>query len=468
MASISFWGGVGTVTGSKYVVESGDSRVLVDCGLFQGFKELRERNWQEPPFDPRSLNAVLITHAHIDHTGYLPRLVKHGFHGPVYCSRGTADLLKILLPDSGRLQEEDADFRNRHNLTKHHPALPLYTEKDAYASLELLEPLANDGEPLQVAPAIRAGFRIAGHILGSSLVLLEVDHAGADGSGRRVLFSGDLGHYDQPIIRDPVAPPACDYLLVESTYGDRLHDPEDPKVALARIINDAAERDAPVLIPAFAVGRTQEIVYLIRELEDEKAIPVLPVSVDSPMAAATTAVYARRTEEHDEEYASILRQQKHPLRTHSMMTASSRQESKKLNDAEGARVIISASGMMTGGRVLHHAMRLVPNPEATIVFVGFQAAGTTGRRIQDGEPEVKIMGQWVPVRCRTAKIGGFSAHADYGEVLKWLEGMKDGVPSRTFLTHGEPDAANAMAGHIKERFGWNVHVPQYGERFEMA
>ena len=468
MASISFWGGVGTVTGSKYVVESGDSRVLVDCGLFQGFKELRERNWQEPPFDPRSLNAVLITHAHIDHTGYLPRLVKHGFHGPVYCSRGTADLLKILLPDSGRLQEEDADFRNRHNLTKHHPALPLYTEKDAYASLELLEPVANDGEPLQVAPAIRAGFRIAGHILGSSLVLLEVDHAGADGSGRRVLFSGDLGHYDQPIIRDPVAPPACDYLLVESTYGDRLHDPEDPKVALARIINDAAERDAPVLIPAFAVGRTQEIVYLIRELEDEKAIPVLPVSVDSPMAAATTAVYARRTEEHDEEYASILRQQKHPLRTHSMMTASSRQESKKLNEAEGARVIISASGMMTGGRVLHHAMRLVPNPEATIVFVGFQAAGTTGRRIQDGEPEVKIMGQWVPVRCRVAKIGGFSAHADYGEVLKWLEGMKDGVPSRTFLTHGEPDAANAMAGHIKERFGWNVHVPQYGERFEMA
>jgi metallo-beta-lactamase family protein len=375
--------------------------------------------------------------------------------------------LKILLPDSGRLQEEDADFRNRHNLTKHKPALPLYTEKDAYAALELVEPVANDGDPVQAAPANRASFRIAGHILGSSLVLLEVENAAADGGWRRVLFSGDLGHYDQPIIRDPVAPPQCDYLLVESTYGDRLHDPEDPKVALARVINDAAERDAPVLIPAFAVGRTQELVYLIRELEDEKAIPVLPVTVDSPMAAATTAAYSRRTEEHDEEYASILRQQKHPLRTHSMMTASSRQESKRLNDAEGARVIISASGMMTGGRVLHHAMRLVPNPEATIIFVGFQAAGTTGRRIQDGDPEVKIMGQWVPVRCRVAKIGGFSAHADYGEVLKWLEGMESGVPSRTFLTHGEPDAANAMAGHIKERFGWNVHVPQYGERFEM-
>ena len=466
MASISFWGGVGTVTGSKYLLDTGKSRVLVDCGLFQGLKELRERNWQDPPFDPRSLNAVLITHAHIDHTGYLPRLVKQGFHGPVYCSRGTADLLKILLPDSGRLQEEDADYRNRHKLTKHEPALPLYTEKDAYASLELLRPVANEAEPIDVARGIRAAFKTAGHILGSSMVLIELN--GGDGQGRRVLFSGDLGHYDQPIIRDPSPPPPCDYLIVESTYGDRLHDPEDPKVALARIINDAAQRNAPVLIPAFAVGRTQEIVYLIRELEDEKMIPVLPVSVDSPMAAAATAAYSNRKEEHDEEYASILMDQRHPLRTHSMMTATSREESKKLNAATGARVIISASGMMTGGRVLHHALRMVPDPEATIVFVGYQAAGTTGRRILDGEPEVKIMKQWIPVRCRVAKIGGFSAHADWKEVLHWLEGMKTGVPARTFLTHGEPEAANAMAGHIKDRFGWNVHVPQYGERFELV
>lgn len=468
MASIEFWGGVGTVTGSKYLVQTDRARVLVDCGLFQGLKELRERNWQDPPFDPRSLNAVLITHAHIDHTGYLPRLVRQGFHGPVYCSRGSADLLKILLPDAGRLQEEDADFRNRHNLTKHTPALPLYTEKDAYAALELLHPAANTGEALEVAPGIRASFRIAGHILGSSLVLLELDQAVADGGGRRVLFSGDLGHYDQPIIRDPTPPPACDYLLVESTYGDRLHDPEDPKVALARIINDTALRQAPVLIPAFAVGRTQEIVYLIRELEDEKAIPVLPVMVDSPMAAATTTAYSNRKEEHDEEYTSILMRQKHPLRTHSMVTASSRQESKRLNDAKGARVIISASGMMTGGRVLHHALRMVPDPEATLVFVGYQAAGTTGRRILDGEPEVKVLGQWLPVRCRVAKIGGFSAHADWKEVLRWLEGMESGVPRQTFLTHGEPEAANAMAGHIKEKFGWNVHVPQYGERIELV
>jgi metallo-beta-lactamase family protein len=468
LASIEFWGGVGTVTGSKYLVQTNRARVLVDCGLFQGLKELRERNWQDPPFKAGSLNAVLITHAHIDHTGYLPRLVQQGFRGPVYCSKGTADLLKILLPDAGRLQEEDADYRNRHNLTKHNPALPLYTEKNAYAALELLKPVPNTGEAIEVAPGIRAGFRIAGHILGSSLVLLEIDHALADGQGRRILFSGDLGHYDQPIIRDPAPPPGCDYLLVESTYGDRLHDPEDPKVALARIINDAAQRDAPVLIPAFAVGRTQEIVYLIRELEEEKTIPILPVTVDSPMAAAATAAYANRKEEQDEEYTSILTRQRHPLRTHSMTTASSRQESKRLNDAKGARVIVSASGMMTGGRVLHHAMRLVPDPEATIVFVGYQAAGTTGRRILDGEPEVKIMGQRVPVRCRIAKIGGFSAHADYAEVLRWLGGIESGVPRQTFLTHGEPEAANAMAAHIKEKFGWNVHVPQYGEKVELV
>ena len=468
MPSIEFWGGVGTVTGSKYLVQTNKARVLVDCGLFQGLKELRERNWQEPPFDPRSLQSVLITHAHIDHTGYLPRLVKQGFRGPVYCSRGTAELLKILLPDSGRLQEEEADYRNRHKLTKHDPALPLYTEDDAYAALELIEPVANTGDSLQVAPGIHASFRIAGHILGSSLVLLEVLQATSDGKGLRILFSGDLGHYDQPIIRDPVPPPACDYLLVESTYGDRLHDPEDPKVALARIINDAAQRKAPVLIPAFAVGRTQEIVYLIRELEDENAIPILPVTVDSPMAAAATAVYSNRKEEHDEEYASILTQHKHPLRTNSMTTASSRQESKRLNEAKGARVIVSASGMMTGGRVLHHASRIVPDPEATIVFVGFQAAGTTGRRILDGEPEVKILGQWVPVRCRTARIGGFSAHADWKEILRWLEGIESGVPRRTFLTHGEPEAAAAMGEHIKEKFGWNVHVPQYGEKVDLV
>lgn len=467
MATLSFWGGVGTVTGSKYLVETDRARVLIDCGVFQGLKQLRERNWQEPPFNPRSIDAVLITHAHIDHTGYLPRLVTHGFAGPVYCSRGTADLLKILLPDAGRLQEEEADYRNRHKVTKHKPALPLYTEKDSFAALKLVRPLANNGAPVGVAQGIRASFQISGHILGSSLVLVEIENAGNDRAGRRILFSGDLGHYDQPIIRDPVSPPACDYLVVESTYGDRLHDPEDPKDALKRIITDAARRNGPVLIPAFAVGRTQEILYLIRELEDEKAIPVMPVCLDSPMAAASTTAYANRTEEHDEDYASVLARPQHPLRTHSMMTCSSKEESKRLNEARGARIIISASGMMTGGRVLHHALRMLPDPNAMLVFVGYQAAGTTGRRILNGEPEVKILGQWIPVRCHIERIGSFSAHADWKEIIQWLERMPS-APRRTFLTHGEPVAANAMAGHIKERFGWVVEVPQYGERFELS
>jgi metallo-beta-lactamase family protein len=466
MATLTFWGGVGTVTGSKYLLESNESRVLVDCGMFQGLRELKERNWQDPPFHPAEIDAVLITHAHIDHTGYLPRLVAQGFKCPIYCSRGTADLLKILLPDAARLQEEDADYRNRHNLSRHQPALPLYTEDDARETLKLIKPRPNTGEPLEVARGVNAGFRIAGHILGSSLVLVELEGAGADGKGRRVLFSGDLGHYDQPIIRDPEPPPACDYMLCESTYGDRLHDPEDPKIALARIINETRERGGVVLIPAFAVGRTQELIYLIRELEDEKKIPILPVRVDSPMAAAATQVYSNRTEEHDEEYASIIRQQRAPLRTHSMVTAASREESKRLNEETGTRIIISASGMMTGGRVLHHAQRYLPDDKSTIVFVGYQAAGTIGRRIQDGEREVRIFQHPIPVRCHIERIGGFSAHADWQEVLRWLAGMPT-PPRRSFTTHGEPAAAEAMAEHIRERYGWTVEVPQYGEEFEL-
>ena len=468
MATLSFWGGVGTVTGSKYLIESGRSSVLVDCGLFQGLRELRERNWEDPPFDVKGLDAVIITHAHIDHTGYLPRLVRLGFKGPVFCSKGTADLLKLLLPDSARLQEEEAEYRNRKGLTRHKPALPLYTEEDARAALKLIKPWHNDGWPVEVAEGMRTGFRIAGHILGSSLVLVEVDGAGSDGKGRRVLFSGDLGHYDQPIIRDPDPPPACDYMLVESTYGDRLHDPEDPKDALARVINEAAQRGGPLLIPAFAIGRTQELIYHIRELEDEKRIPVLPVRVDSPMAAAATQIYHRTREEHDEEYTEVLDEEKrHPLRTHSMLTASTREESKRLNEERGARIIISASGMMTGGRVLHHARRILPDERATVLFVGYQAAGTTGRRILEGEREVRIMKEQVPVRCRVERIGGLSAHADWKEVLRWLAPMAASPPRLSFTTHGEPEAAAAMAAHIRDEFGWRVEAPTYGQRVEL-
>jgi metallo-beta-lactamase family protein len=467
MASITFWGAAGTVTGSKYLIESDRARVLVDCGLFQGMRELRERNWQEPPFDAARVDAVILTHAHIDHTGYLPRLVRHGFRGPVYCSRGTFDLLKILLPDSARLQEEEADYRNRHKITKHLPALPLYTEDDAREALKLLSVVKSNGESFQAVKGIHAEFRFAGHILGSSHVLVHVEGAGADQTGRSILFSGDLGKYDQPIIRDPVAPPSCDYLLIESTYGNRLHDPEEPKIALERIIKEAAEHNGAILIPAFAVGRAQEIVYLIRELEEEKRIPILPVSVDSPMASAATQAYARPTDEHDEDYAAALKITPTPLRTHSMVAASTREESKRLNQAEGARIIIAASGMMNGGRILHHALRLLPDKNATVVFVGYQAAGTLGRRVADGEKEVKVLGQWIPVRCRTVKIGGFSAHADWKEVVRWLADLP-AAPRKVFVIHGEPDAAQAMAGHLRDRFGWSIEVPQYGERFELA
>jgi metallo-beta-lactamase family protein len=463
MSTLSFWGAAGTVTGSKYLIESEQERVLIDCGLFQGLKELRLRNWEEPPFNAASVNAVIITHAHIDHTGYLPRFVRHGFRGPVYCSRGTAELMKILLPDAARLQEEEADYRNRHKITKHLPALPLYTEEDAREALKLLQVVPNTGEQFRVVKGFTAEFRIAGHILGSSQVLVHVEGA----VPRSVLFSGDLGKYDQPIIRDPETPPACDYLVVESTYGNRLHDVERPKDALERIIKDAAAHGSAVLIPAFAVGRAQEILYFIRELENEKRIPVLPVCLDSPMAAAATQAYARRTEEQDEDYAKALKTNPTPLRTHSMLACSTRQDSKKINGMGGARIIIAASGMMNGGRILHHALRLLPDENATVVFVGYQAAGTTGRRVADGEKQVKILGQWVPVRCKLEKIGGFSAHADWKEVVRWLEGMPS-PPKKVFVTHGEADAAQAMADRIRERFGWAIEVPQYGEKFDLA
>ena len=464
MATVTFWGAAGTVTGSKYLIDNNQRRVLIDCGLFQGPRELRERNWAEAPFPASSVDAVLLTHAHIDHTGYLPRFVKQGFRGPVYCSRGTAELLRILLPDSARLQEEEADYRNRHKVTRHNPALPLYTEEDAEAALGLLQVVKNDGQPFDIAKGISAEFRIAGHILGSSqvLVLVETDHG-----VQRILFSGDLGKYDQPIIRDPVAPPACEYLVVESTYGDRTHDPEEPKIALERIIKNAAEHNSEILIPAFAVGRAQEVLYLIRELEDEKRVPILPVILDSPMASKATKVYSNRREEHDEEYVTATAGNANPLQTHSMMTSTSKEDSKRLNQQRGARIIISASGMMTGGRVLHHALRVLPDANATVVFVGYQAGGTLGRRVADGEKEVRVLGQWIPVRCQSVKIGGFSAHADWQEVIRWLQDLPS-PPRRVFITHGEVGSATAMAEHIRQRFGWPIEVPEHGQQFELS
>lgn len=464
MATLSFWGGIGTVTGSKYLVESGGHRVLLDCGLFQGLKELRERNWQPLPFPVKNLDAIVLTHAHIDHTGYLPRVVADGYQGHVYCSRGTAELAKILLPDSARLQEEEAEYRNRHALTRHTPARALYTENDAYNALNHIISVHHEERSFQVAPGIKASFYPAGHLLGSRCVLLDIEGAGEDGKGRRILFSGDLGHTNPLILRDPAPPVACDYLLVESTYGDRLHDPTPPDEALATVINRAARRNSVILIPSFAVGRTQELLYTLRQLEDAKRIPTLPVYVDSPMAIKATELYLQLTNEFDE---SLLNRAKRlSLRTHDTHFTASRADSRQLNNARGARIIISAAGMMTGGRVLHHAQRVLPDPAATLLFVGYQAVGTTGRRILEGEPEVKIMKQMFPVRCHIERVEGFSSHPDYNEILAWLEELP--APPRTlYLTHGEPSATQSLNQKIQQKFGWSTHIPSYGETIEL-
>ncbi|NNE67627.1 MAG: MBL fold metallo-hydrolase [Pyrinomonadaceae bacterium] len=467
MAKVSFYGGVGTVTGSKYLIEHNGKKVLVDCGLFQGLREIRERNWAKQPFDPKELDAVIITHAHIDHTGFLPRVVRLGFNGPVFTSRATGDLMKILLPDSARIQEEDARYRNRKGLSKHKPALPLYESEDADAALQLLQQIPNDGNPVDICEGIKASFNVAGHILGASLVLVELENARPNGDSIKFLFSGDLGHYDQPILKDPAPPPACDYLMVESTYGDRLHSDQKSDDQMTKIIHDVVKRNAPLLIPAFAVGRTQEILYLIRELEEQGRIPVLPVVVDSPMGKQATQVYNRWNEEHDEEYASILATQRHPLKTKSMTTTNNRNDSIKLNKLNDARIIISSSGMLSGGRVIHHARRLLPNPDATIVFVGYQATGTKGRYILNGDDEVRLMREWIPVKCHVERIDGFSAHADWKSVLKWLKGLTE-APKAVFTTHGEPESAAAMAQHIRDEFGWNVVEPKYKQTVELT
>jgi metallo-beta-lactamase family protein len=470
MATLTFYGAAGTVTGSKYLLDTGQNQVLVDCGMFQGPKALRERNWAGTPFNVRSLDAIVLTHAHIDHTGYLPRVVAEGYDGPIYCSRATAELLRILLPDSARLQEEETDFRNRKGLTRHNPARPLYTEDDANRALRLLQPVGNQEEGKEVAPDVHARFYHAGHLLGARFVTLDIVGAGDDRAGRRILFSGDVGRMERPILWDPAPPPGCDYLLCESTYGDRLHMETDPRLDLARIINDAARRGGPVLIPAFAVGRTQELIYMIRELEDDNSIPVLPVRVDSPMASLATRTYLQCVDDQDDEYKTRMVERLQPLVTRSMQLVSSASDSKKLNEEKGARIIISASGMMTGGRVLHHALRILPDPNATMAFAGYQVEGTTGRRIMDGETEVKIMKQWTPVRCKVEKIASMSGHADWKGILEWLRQMPDAEssgPRVTYMTHGDTIPLAEMRRHIVERFKWNVEIPAHGQTVEL-
>jgi metallo-beta-lactamase family protein len=455
MAKLHFWGAVGTVTGSKYLLEAEGSRLLVDCGLFQGFKELRQRNWDDLPLNPASINWVALTHAHIDHSGYLPRLVRTGFSGPVYATSGTADLLDVLLPDSARLQEEDADYANRKGFSKHQPALPLYTEQDARAALKKVQSVGY-GKTLPLGPHLSIEFASAGHILGSGFISVVIQEDG--GRPVKILFSGDIGRYDEPILNDPTPIEEADYLLVESTYGDREHDHHSPKDKLAEIINATAARGGKTIIPAFAVGRTQLLVYYLRELEDEGRIPVLPVAVDTPMGTSATRLYLKHKEDHDPDMQRFDRAHINALATRNFNLVHGKDGSKALDAFRGPSVIISASGMATGGRVLHHLSQCLPDPASTVVFVGYQAAGTRGRRLVDGEKSVKIHGQMVDVRASIERIDSLSAHADSTEIMRWLSGFKR-PPRTTFVVHGEPESAQALRDKIESSLGWNAVVP---------
>ncbi len=463
MTKLHFLGAAGTVTGSKFVLEVDGYRMMIDCGLFQGKKELRLRNWDALPLNPASINDVVLTHAHIDHTGYLPRLVRDGFSGTVYATKATADLLTLMLPDSARIQEEDADYANRKGFSKHKPALPLYTEADAKAALRLLQGV-NYEEDIRLSKFVNVSYTQAGHILGSGCVKANV-HA-PNSAPLSVLFSGDLGRYDEPILNDPAPVHETDYLLIESTYGNRTHENIDPKDRLAEIINETVERGGKVIIPAFAIGRTQLLIYYLRELEDENRIPILPVIVDSPMGASATRFYAKHKEEHDIDMQRLAEDNRNALATHNFRLVHGREGSKGLNALHGSAVIISASGMVTGGRIMHHLFHNLPDAKNTVVLVGYQAEGTRGRRLQNGEPTLRLLGEEVPVNARIETVGSLSAHADSSEILRWLREFKR-PPRKTFIVHGEPEAASALGELITSKLGWDVAIPQYEEVCEL-
>ena len=449
---ITFLGAAGTVTGSKYLVETGDRRILVDCGMFQGLKELRERNRESFPADPSSIHAVVLTHAHLDHTGMLPALVRDGYRGPVHCTPATADLGEIMLADSAHLQEEETAFANRHGFSKHRPALPLYTMHDAERAASLLRPTGWDTD-VDLGGGVGVRFRRAGHMPGAAHVTLTV-------GGRTILFSGDLGRPNDPLLPDPDPAPGCDWLLVESTYGDRRHPAIDPTEELGAVIRDTAAAGGVVLIPAFAVGRAQELMLHLHRLRQGGRIPDLPLYLDSPMAARATDIFERHPE------AVRLPPEECRVICRDVRTTQSVEESKRIDAMTYPRVIISASGMATGGRVLHHLKVFAPDPRNTVLFAGYQAAGTRGAQMVAGAREVKIHGEWVPVRCRVEQLDGLSAHADYEEILAWLATLP-APPKRAFIVHGEPQAADALRVHIRDRFGWECTIPKHRDTFEL-
>ncbi|MCA9656871.1 MAG: MBL fold metallo-hydrolase [Myxococcales bacterium] len=445
-ATLAFYGATNTVTGSKYLFSHRDAQVMIDCGLFQGYKQLRLRNWRPLPFKPSSLDAIALTHAHIDHSGYLPIMIRDGYAGKVTCTGGTSELCALLLPDSGRLHELDAEYANRKGFSRHTPALPLYTEADARAAVERLAEVPFD-KPIEVAPDVTLEFRAAGHILGASSILLR-------STGGTVLFSGDLGRPNDPLMRPPAPRVASDVLIVESTYGDRKHDTTPPDQALAEVINRTAARDGAVIIPAFAVGRTQLLLLLIDRLKAAKKIPDIPVFLDSPMAIAATSTYYRHRHNHrltEEECKHMCKASRYVRDV---------EDSKALDKREGPMILLSASGMATGGRVVHHLKKFAPDPRNTILFAGYQAGGTRGAAMLGGAKQIKLHGRHVAVNAEVVALHMLSAHADADEILAWLRTCPD-APRRTYVTHGEPEAADNLRRRIADELGWDVCVPDY-------
>lgn len=460
MATLTFLGAARTVTGSKYFLEIDRQRILVDCGQFQGLKDLRRRNWAAFPVHPASLQSVILTHAHIDHSGLLPRLVADGFRGPIFCTSGTADLCSLVLPDAGRLQEEDARLANRHRFSRHHPALPLFTEADAYHALGQLE-IVPFNTRTEVARGVYAEYSHAGHLLGSAFV--RVDRGG---DGKRVLFGGDLGRYNRPVLPDPSPAPEAETLLLESTYGNRIHPDADDGALLERVIVETYARGGRVIIPAFAVGRAEELLYWLKRLETAGRIPDVPVYLDSPMAVEALSFYAR----HEGELDPDVQTRDGTTRAYStrrFRAVSSPRESKEIVQSGGPAIVISASGMATGGRVLHHLAACLPDPRHTILFVGFQAEGTRGRALLSGAKAIKIHGAMIPVNAKIERLDSMSAHADAGEIMRWL-GTFSTPPRQTYLVHGEPVAQEALKQRIASTLHWPVHIPQHGERVEVS
>lgn len=455
MAKLSFFGAAGTVTGSKYLVEANGKRLLVDCGLFQGNKELNQRNWTTLPIDAKSIDAAVLTHAHLDHCGWLPRLMNDGFAGPIFANSATRELCAIVLADSGRLQEEDAAHAAKHGYSSHKPPLPLYTEEDALRVMQQFRENPRT-DPFQPLPGFTVKQHDAGHILGSASLELTISE---NGKQTVVLFSGDVGRYEQPVLNDPAVPPRADVVLCESTYGDRVHPKDSILDALSDAVNRVVKRSGVIVVPSFAIGRTQLLMYLLRELQDAKRIPDVPVYVDSPMAISVTALYLSHHEDHNK---TLLGEEAtgDPFATRTVHMTQSTDQSKAINQVNSPCIIISASGMATGGRVLHHLTQRLPNPKNAVFLVGFQGEGTLGRALEDGVKTARIYGQSVPVAAEIVDLKELSAHAGQDELLRWLGGLP-APPRQVYLTHGEPAAAAALQQQIRTKFGWKVDVAQY-------